>query len=102
VTAVKKTTKKQLPPGPGRPKGQPNKTTKILKEAILEAATSAGGKDGIVGYLKTQATKNPGPFMALLAKVLPLQLTGPGDGPVQVAKVEWAIVDPSSDDSEGV
>lgn len=60
----------------GRQKGTPNKTTALLKDAILEAAELAGGKDGLVGYLKIQATANPGPFMSLLGKVLPQQLTG--------------------------
>ena len=58
----------------GRKKGTPNKTTALLKDAILEAAEQAGDKEGLVGYLKAQADKNPGPFMALLGKVLPKQL----------------------------
>ncbi len=32
--------------------------------------------DGLVAYLKQQAEENPGPFMALLGKVLPLQPAG--------------------------
>lgn len=60
-------------PGPGRPKGVPNKTTALLKDAILQAAQDAGGDGGMVGYLTLQATENPGPFMALLGKVLPIQ-----------------------------
>ena len=67
--------------GPGRPMGLPNKTTALLKDAILRAAEGAGGKDGLVGYLQTQAIENPGPFMALLGKVLPMQLSD-GDGEV--------------------
>jgi len=63
-------------PGPGRPKGAVNKTTALLKDAILQAASKAGGDDGLVGYLEDQAMKNPGPFMALLGKVLPMQVTG--------------------------
>lgn len=66
--------------GPGRPKGMPNKTTALLKDAILKAAENAGGPDGMVGYLTTQATVNPGPFLALLGKVLPMQVTGEGGG----------------------
>jgi hypothetical protein len=60
-------------PGPGRPKGVPNKTTALLKDAILQAAQDAGGDGGMVGYLTLQAQENPGPFMALLGKVLPIQ-----------------------------
>lgn len=62
--------------GPGRPKGQPNKQTTLLKDAILAAAKKAGGVDGIEGYLAAQAEKNPQSFLPLLGKVLPLQVTG--------------------------
>jgi hypothetical protein len=75
-------------PGPGRPKGSQNKTTAILKDAILKAAEQAGnkvGSDGMVSYLEDQAEKNPGPFMSLLGKVLPMQLTGDGGGDIPVA-----------------
>ena len=63
----------------GRPKGALNKTTALLKDAILKAAEQAGnkvGNDGMVSYLEVQATENPGPFMSLLGKVLPMQITG--------------------------
>jgi hypothetical protein len=80
---VKQTNRNRLPPGPGRPKGVPNKTTQLLKDAILKAATDAGGGD-MAAYLKDQAVKNPGPFMALLGKVLPMQVTGADGGAVIV------------------
>ena len=69
--------------GAGRPKGSPNKTTALLKDAILKAAADAGGGD-MAKYLKDQATANPGPFMALLGKVLPMQVTGDPDNPVGI------------------
>jgi len=59
----------------GRKAGTPNKTTALLKDAILQAAEKAGGKEGLVGYLKVQAEKNAAPFLALLGKVLPMQIT---------------------------
>lgn len=68
----------------GRAKGTPNKTTALLKDAILQAAEQAGGSDGLVGYLKSQAAANPGPFMALLGKVLPMQVTGEDGGPIGI------------------
>jgi len=63
----------------GRQKGTPNKTTALLKDSILKAGELAGkdfGKDGLVSYLEAQAKLNPGPFMALLGKVLPTQVEG--------------------------
>ena len=57
----------------GRPKGSPNKISRDLKEAYLLAANLAGGKEGLVGYLKTQAELvNPSAFMTGLSKLLPL------------------------------
>lgn len=77
--------------GKGRPKGTQNKTTRLLKEAILMAAEEAH-PEGLVGYLRQQAMTNPGPFMSLLGKVLPMQVTGEDGGAVKVdstIKVEF-------------
>lgn len=77
-------TEKRKPPnaGKGRVKGTPNKTTALLKDAILKAATDAG-KGDLAAYLQKQAVDNPGPFMTLLGKVLPMQLTGINGGPIK-------------------
>jgi len=81
--AVKETGRNQIgkgKPGPGRPKGSVNKTTALLKDAILKAAENAGnkvGSDGMVSYLEDQARENPTAFMGLLGKVLPHQVEGP-------------------------
>lgn len=86
----------------GRQKGTPNKTTKLLKDAILKAADKAGGKGGLVSYLETQAKANPGPFMALLGKVLPMQIGGDPDGAplTTVTRIELvAAVAIENDDS---
>jgi hypothetical protein len=73
----------------GRKKGTPNKLTGQLKEMILEAAEKAGGEGGTVAYLEQQAKENPGPFMALLGKVLPLQIAGDEENPlVTITKIE--------------
>lgn len=73
----------------GRKKGTPNKTTALLKEAVILAAEQVGhddkGKDGLVGFLRKQAAKeNNGPFMAMMAKVLPLQVTGEGGEGIKI------------------
>lgn len=64
----------------------------MLKDAILLAAQRAGGDgpEGIANYLQIQATVNPGPFMSLLGKVLPMQIVTSDDEPLTV---EVTIVD---------
>lgn len=81
---LKQRDKKAMPVSPGRPKGVPNKTTAILKDAILQAATDAGEGDGLAGYLQKQAIATPGPFLALLGKVLPLQVVGDSENPLRI------------------
>lgn len=66
-------------PGPGRPKGIGNKTTRDIKEMILAALNKAGG----VEYLAAQAKTSPIAFLALLGKLLPMQVTGKDGGPLE-------------------
>ncbi len=77
-------------PGAGRKKGVPNRLGSNLKEAILEAAERAGGQGGMVAYLQMQAAANPGPFLSILGKVLPLQVTGADGGALQVIVKRFA------------
>ena len=67
-------------PGPGRPKGAKNKITSDIKSMVLGALDAKGGQ----AYMEKQAEENPNAFMALVAKILPTQITGANDGPVQV------------------
>ena len=75
----------------GRKKGTPNKTTALLKDAVLMAAEQTGadakGKDGLVGYLRMQAQTNPNAFMPLVGKVLPLQVSNDPDNPIGIEVV---------------
>ena len=57
----------------------------------MEAAKKAGGEGGMVSYLQSQASANPGPFMALLGKVLPMQVTGENGGALQVVIKRYAL-----------
>ena len=47
---------------------------------VLGALDRAGGEE----YMLEQARSNPNAFLTLVGKVLPTQITGPNDGPVQV------------------
>ena len=67
--------------GSGRKKGVPNKLNADLKEMILGALSDVGGRD----YLATLRAKDtPAAFLTLIGKVLPMQITGEGGGPVFV------------------
>lgn len=77
-------------PGPGRPKGIPNKTTTALKEMILEALGNKGG----VGYLERQADENPTAFLSLVGKVLPMTVAGSGDNGEHIVEVRYSLVRP--------
>jgi hypothetical protein len=72
----------------GREKGKPNKTTMLLKEAIMLAAECEGldrkGKDGLVGFLRMLSRREPAVFGRLMEKLLPYQLTGKDGSPMQV------------------
>lgn len=87
-------TNNRKPPaaGKGRPKGAVNKTTGQIKEMILQALSDAGGIDYLAGCAKDPRTASA--FLGLVGKVLPMQVTGPGDGPLQ-QRIEMVIVDAS-------
>ncbi len=72
----------------GRQKGVSNRTTGLLKDAILKAADAVGedgeGKGKLVGYLKTLARDEKRSFAGLLGRVMPLQVTGENGGAVQI------------------
>lgn len=70
----------------GRVKGTPNKVTGVLRDMILQALDEQEG--GGIAYLKLQAMENPAAFMTLLGKVLPTQLTGQNDGPIEIGRIE--------------
>lgn len=68
----------------GRKKGSVNKTTATLKDMILEALERKGG----VEYLMRVADNEPTAFVSLLNKVLPMQVSGDANSPVQMV-ISW-------------
>lgn len=66
----------------GRKKGTPNKISRDVKEMLLVAFTKLGADE----FLIKQGKRNPKSFLSLLGRVIPTQVTGPNDGPIQVVQ----------------
>lgn len=95
VAADEAPKKKRTPPaaGKGRVKGSKNKATKELKEMILAALDESGG----ISYLVERANdpKTQGAFLALIGKVLPMTIQGPGENGEHIfGKVIVEVVKP--------
>ena len=69
----------------GRRRGTPNKVTGALKDMILQALSNVGG----TAYLEECATakETKGHFLALVGRVLPLQVKDGGNEPQVPAPV---------------
>lgn len=84
---VKETDKKfgNLPgPGPGRPKGSPNKTTSLAKSVIAEAAERLGGADRLVEWARENAGNERVFWGTIYPKLLPLQVNADIEGKIAV------------------
>lgn len=79
---VPKTAVRPQPKGGSR-KGAPNKNTAAIKDMILEALNRVGGVEYLMECAKDDKSKTA--FLGLVGKVLPLQITGDGGGPVGFA-----------------
>jgi hypothetical protein len=66
-------------PGAGRPKGALNGDGADIRAMVIGALDKVGGLD----YLAARAIDSPAAFLTLVGKVLPLQLQGDPDHPVQ-------------------
>ena len=79
---------------PGKPKGAVNKTPALIREMVAKALDEAGG----VAYLVQVAQSNPGPFLSLVGKVLPVQLQNADDQPFRtLTRIELV---PMADDAQ--
>lgn len=62
-------------PGPGRPKGSPNKFTRSVRDAFQFAFDELGGGEGLVVWAKADE-KNLTEFYKLCARLIPIEMTG--------------------------
>ena len=75
-------------PGGGRPKGTPNKVTKTIREAVLEAVKpGACHPEGLTGWLIDRANggiEDRKIFAGIVSRVIPVEITGEGGGAIKV------------------
>ena len=60
-----------LGPGPGRPKGAPNKITSNIRDMLEAAIDEVGG----IAYFTKLAESDPKAFCSLLARIIPTSAT---------------------------
>lgn len=63
----------------GRKRGTPNKNTSLIRDMIANALDEVGGEE----YLAEKAKSHPGAFLALIGKVMPIQVEGSDGGAVK-------------------
>ena len=66
----------------GRPKGSPNKTTALAKEAIALAAEGLGGTNRLIEWAKEDPKNESAFWTTIYPKLLPLQVSGENGGPI--------------------
>lgn len=71
--------------GLGRPKGSPNKTTTIAKEAIAEAFERMGGVDALVAWADQNDDHRKVFYGTIYPKLLPLQVGGENGAAIGLA-----------------
>ena len=79
--------KKGCKPGPGRPRGVPNKFNGELKEAIL-AGINGSNEQGIAGFVLDLAIDTPTSAAALLGRLIPVSMAGALDPNLTVRHVD--------------
>lgn len=83
----------------GRVAGTPNKMTKAVKDAIAEVAEGLGGPTRMLKWAKEDPLNERIFWKDIYPKLLPLQLTGEGGGPIQIDRIE--LVAMSGNNSKG-
>ncbi len=83
--------------GMGRKKGQVNKATRAVKEALQEAFENLGGVPALVIWAKTDPTE----FYKLWAKLLPTEVKAKVEtiGDIPVGKVQIEVINANTQDT---
>lgn len=88
---------KGLPKTGGRTKGQPNKTTTIAKEAIAQVADNLGGVSRLTAWVRENPDNEKAFWVSVYPKLLPLQLSGEGGGPIETVTTIELVAGESDD-----
>ena len=70
--------------GRGRPPGSRNRTTSAAKAIIEDAVEGLGGADRLLQWAKESPENERVFWSSIFPKLLPLQVTGKDEGPLQV------------------
>ena len=79
-------------PGPGRPKGVPNKLSRVAKDSVWAVFDGLGGDEAMLKWAKD----NPSQFYASVwPRILPkpVEVSGPNGGPLQSLAVSFVKPD---------
>lgn len=79
--------------GRGRPPGSPNKIGKAAKDVVAEAAAGLGGAERLLTWAQSAPENEKAFWTTIYPKLLPLQVSGEGGGPVQVSDVSASSID---------
>ena len=81
-------------PGPGRPKGVPNRATRAVKETIAGAADALGGMERLVEWAQSDPKNESAFWTNIYPRLLPKEMTGAEGSALFPAKVEVVAVKP--------
>jgi hypothetical protein len=83
---------KRKPPaaGKGKAKGTLNKLTRTVKDTIDNCAHGLGGSNRLLAWCKESALNERLFWTTIYPKLLPLQVTGSGGGPITIEIVRFA------------
>lgn len=76
--------------GAGRPVGVPNKLSATVKDNVIQVFEAIGGVENMALW----AAENQTQFYNLYTKLLPLQVSGEGGGPLVVEVLRFADTAP--------
>lgn len=71
----------------GRKKGSVNKTTAAARQMIEATALGLGGTARMIAWAKADAQNERAFWTSIFPRLLPLQVTGKDDGPIQTEEV---------------